>query len=259
MIELADIQMERPEIALPINRVGVSGLCFRLRLRDRAQGIQTVTAKAALAVNLGPDRRGTHMSRFVEILDAWQEELGCQSVRRLLETLRERLKSDRAWAKFQFAYLMRKSSPKTGACAWTAYNCSVMAELAETPVFTLGIEVPVMTVCPCSAAISAEGAHSQRALIRMKIRIDHFVWLEEFIELASAAGSSPVYPLLKREDEKFVTEAAFANPAFVEDAARRVASGLRSLPRVLSFEVEVESMESIHNHNAFAAISSRDS
>lgn len=253
---LADIQAETPRFALELSRVGVAGLCFPLRLRDRAQGIQTVTSTAALAVNLDGSRRGTHMSRFVEVLDTWQEELGCQSVRRLLASLRERLDSECAWAEFQFSYLMRKAAPATSALAGMAYKCQVTAELADTLAFTLGLQVPVMTVCPCSQAISREGAHSQRALVNLKIHIEHFVWLEEFIELAEQAGSSPVYPLLKREDEKFVTESAFARPAFVEDVARNVATGLLRLPQVLAFEVKVESMESIHNHNAFACISS---
>lgn len=254
--QLADIQMDAPGIPLPINRVGVSGLCVPLRLRDRARGIQTVAASAALAVDLDAGSRGTHMSRFVEILDAWQEELGCQSVAHLLEELKARMGSSRAWVNFGFAYLMRKAAPSGGGSAEMAYNCSVTAWLSDRLVFRLGIEVPVMTVCPCSAAICTIGAHSQRALIRMKINIRHFVWLEEFIELAEKAGSSPVYPLLKREDEKLVTESAFAKPQFVEDVARAVAASLYAHGQALSFEVEVESMESIHNHNAFAVISS---
>lgn len=256
MSELADIQRQAPEIPLALEKVGVSGLRFPLRLRDKARGIQTVAATAALAVDLPADRRGTHMSRFVEILDSWQEELGCQSMRHLLAALRERLDSQRAWANFGFSYLVRKLAPSGKYAAGMAYDCSVAAELSASLIFTLGIKVPVMTVCPCSQAISREGAHSQRAIVSMKIQIGHFVWLEDFIALAEKAGSSPVYPLLKREDEKFVTESAFANPAFVEDVARRVAKGLCAMPQALSFDVEVESMESIHNHNAFARVSS---
>lgn len=259
MKELADLQSGEAEIGLPIDRVGVKGLCFPLRLRDRASGIQTVTATAALAVDLHSTLRGAHMSRFVETLSAWQEELGCQSMRNLLENLQKRLGSTRAWAHLKFKYLMRKTAPASARSADIAYNCSVSAELAQKLSFRLGVQVPVMTVCPCSQAISCIGAHSQRAMIRMKILIERFVWLEDLILLAEAAGSSPVYPLLKREDEKFVTEAAFANPAFVEDVARRVAARLAELPDVLGFDVEVESMESIHNHNAFAQISGKPS
>lgn len=253
---LADIQSQQPAQAIAIDRVGVNGLCFPLRLRDKARGIQTVTAQAALAVDLPAQARGTHMSRFVEVLDAWQEELGCQSMRRLLEELKARLHANRAWADFHFLYLVRKQAPAAGAGADMAYKCSVSAWLAEQLSFTLGLEVPVMTVCPCSLAISRQGAHSQRALVKMEIKINSFVWLEEFIGIAEQAGSSPVYPLLKREDEKFVTENAFARPAFVEDVARCAAALLAAHPQVEAYSVAVESMESIHNHNAFACIAS---
>lgn len=253
---LADIQATRPDAELAIDKVGVRGLVFPLRLRDRANGVQTVTARASLAVDLPARVRGAHMSRFVEALDAWQEDLGCQSMRRLLESLRSRLHSGRAWAKLDFAYLIRKSAPASGGSAGIAYECSVAAELKDSLIFTLGVKAPVMTVCPCSLAISAQGAHSQRAMISLRARISRFVWLEDFIELAEACGSSPVYPLLKREDEKYVTEAAFSQAAFVEDVARRAAAGLAAHPQVEGFEVEVESIESIHNHNAFAYIAS---
>lgn len=255
---LADIQSEQPLNAIALDRVGVNGLCFALRLRDRAKGTQTVTAQATLGVNLPPQARGTHMSRFVEVLDAWQEELGCQSMGRLLEQLRQKLSASRAWAKFRFLYLMRKKSPCGDASADMAYKCSVSADLARRLSFTLGLEVPVMTVCPCSLAISSQGAHSQRAIVKMRVKTSRFVWLEEFIEIAEQAGSSPVYPLLKREDEKFVTETAFANPAFVEDVARAAASLLSACNQVEGFALKVESMESIHNHNAFAFVATPD-
>lgn len=254
--KLADIQSGKPGIELPIDKVGVNGLVFRLTLRDRAEGKQTVTATAALGVNLPATRKGTHMSRLVEALDTWQEELGCQSMRRLLAGIQKNLDATHAFAQFQFAYLLRKSAPVSNYPASQSYNCTVSASLsADTLTFSLGLEVPVMTVCPCSLAISAQGAHCQRAIVRLTINIDKFIWLEDFIAMAESAGSAPVYPLLKREDEKFVTEQAFAHPAFVEDVARGVAQRLINNEDVRAFNVEVESMESIHNHNAFATIS----
>lgn len=252
---LADIQSEAPAIAMPLDSVGVRGLVFRLTLKDRAKGSQTVSAKASLGVDLPLDRRGTHMSRLVEALDNWHDELGCRSVRRLLAGIQERLGARRAFARFEFAYLLRRQAPRSGASASMAYDCSVSAILdGDSLSFDLGLAVPVMTVCPCSLAIARIGAHCQRALVRIRASIEHFVWLEEFIELAEAAGSAPVFPLLKREDEKFVTELAFSQPAFVEDVARAVAAALKAQPHVHAFGVNVESMESIHNHNAFASI-----
>lgn len=252
---LADVQSAKPAIAMSVDRVGVKGLIFPLVLRDRALGTQTVTARAALGVDLPADRRGTHMSRLVEALDGWHEVLGCRSMRRLLQGIRARLDAARAFATFEFAYLMRKQAPRGTAAANMAYDCSVSATLAgEDLAFELGARVPVMTVCPCSLAIADTGAHCQRAMVSIRAAIDRFVWLEDFIAIAEAAGSAPVYPLLKREDEKYVTELAFSRPAFVEDVARGAACALKALPHVHAFAVSVESMESIHSHNAFASI-----
>ncbi len=252
---MEDVQNRAPEVALDIDRVGVRGLRLPLRVRDRAGGSQTTVASADLGVELPSARKGTHMSRLVEALEDWDEGLDRQSVQRLLESVRRRLDARRAWVRFAFPYFVRKSAPARGDAAPLAYDCAVTSELDDSgQVFILDLAVPVMTVCPCSKAISREGAHSQRALVRIRARISGFVWLEELIELAEGAGSSAVYTLLKREDEKFVTEQAFARPAFVEDVVRATASALERHPRVTDFTVEVESMESIHNHNAFARI-----
>lgn len=252
---LEDVQNSAPAVPLPVDLVGVKGLIFPLTLKDRAQGRQTVSARAFLGVNLPAARRGTHMSRLIEALDSWHEELGCRSVRRLLAGIQQRLAADVAVARFDFAYLVRRQAPTSGVSASMAYECSVAATLAGNELsFDLGLTIPVMTVCPCSLAIASVGAHCQRALARIRARIEHFVWLEEFIELAETAASAPVYPLLKREDEKFVTELAFANPAFVEDVARAIAAALKAHAGVKAFGIEVESMESIHNHNAVASI-----
>lgn len=252
---MEDVQNRAPEVALDIDRVGVRGLRLPLRVRDRAGGTQSTVASADLGVELDSARKGTHMSRLVEALEDWDEGLDLQSVRRLLASVRRRLDARRAWVRFAFPYFVRKSAPARGDAAPLAYDCAVTSELDDSgQTFLLDLAVPVMTVCPCSKAISREGAHSQRALVRIRARISGFVWLEELIELAEAAGSSAVYTLLKREDEKFVTEQAFARPAFVEDVVRATASALEQHPRVTGFTVEVESMESIHNHNAFARI-----
>lgn len=277
---LADIQTSSPENPIKINCVGIKGIQCHVRLRDKNNGSQVTVATASLGVDLSPVYKGTHMSRLVEALQQWNEELNYHSMRALLTNMRERLNSGRAWAAFRFPYLMFKTPPATENIgsdiknnadnsapnadygshkgATIGYNCVVTGELEGNELkYSLEIEVPVMTVCPCSKAISKEGAHSQRALVRLKIGIASFVWLEEFIELAENSGSSPVYPLLKRKDEKYITELAFSRPKFVEDVARDVADALNKHPLVSWFEVEVESMESIHNHNAFACVYSR--
>ena len=252
---MEDVQSHAPTVPLNIDRVGVRELRLPLLVRDRAQGSQQTVASVDLGVDLPSAFKGTHMSRFVEALEEWNEEISYQSVRRLLENIKERLGARRAWARFSFPYFIRKAAPASGSPGTVAYACRLTGELDENgQSFLLDLDVPVMTVCPCSKAISREGAHSQRADVRMAVRMRGFCWIEDFIEIAEASGSSPVYSLLKREDEKFVTEDAFSRPTFVEDVVRNVASRLADHPHVSGFRVEVESYESIHAHNAFACI-----
>ena len=201
--------------------------------------------------------KGTHMGRFVEALEHWAGELDYHSFRTLLDDIVVRLQARSAHVRFVFPFFLRRKSPVSGANSLMDYTCRVDGLLKDGKLtFTLGADVPVMTVCPCSKAISDEGAHSQRAEVRIRTRFDGFVWLEDLIEIGEQAGSCQVYALLKREDEKYVTETAFANPTFVEDVVRNVANGLTEHPQINWFKVEVESFESIHNHSAFAVIES---
>jgi GTP cyclohydrolase I len=252
---MEDVQNHSPAIALNIDRVGIRGLKLPLLVRDRQEGRQQTVARVDAGVDLPSAFKGTHMSRFVAALDAWNDEISYQSLRRLLQTIKKRLGAQRAYARFCFPYFIRKSAPASGSSSLVPYECRLTGELDENgQTFLLEVDVPVMTVCPCSKAISREGAHSQRAVVRMSIRMTGFSWLEEFIEIAEKSASSAVYTLLKREDEKFVTEHAFANPRFVEDVVRNVAQRLSAHEQVAWFRVEAESMESIHSHNAFASI-----
>lgn len=252
---MEDVQSHAPQVALNIDRVGVRELRLPLLVRDRTKGTQQTVASVDLGVDLPSAFKGTHMSRFVETLEEWNAEISYQSVRRLLLDIKQRLEARRAYARFCFPYFIKKSAPASGIPALVSYQCRLTGELDdEGQHFCLEVDVPVMTVCPCSKAISDEGAHSQRAMVRMSLRMKVFSWLEDFIDIAEASGSSAVYTLLKREDEKFVTEHAFAHPTFVEDVVRNVAQRLSEHGQVEWFSVEVESMESIHNHNAFARI-----
>ena len=252
---MEDVQSHAPLVALNIDRVGVRELRLPLLVRDRTKGTQQTVASVDLGVDLPSAFKGTHMSRFVETLEEWNAEISYQSVRRLLLDIKQRLEARRAYARFCFPYFIKKCAPASGIPALVSYQCRLTGELDdEGQHFCLEVDVPVMTVCPCSKAISDEGAHSQRAMVRMNLRMKVFSWLEDFIDIAEASGSSAVYTLLKREDEKFVTEQAFAHPTFVEDVVRNVAQRLSEHGQVEWFSVEVESMESIHNHNAFARI-----
>jgi GTP cyclohydrolase I len=257
---MRDIQSGPPDVAIAVDRVGIKNFRLPLSVRDRAsRGRQHTVAEVELSVDLPARFKGTHMSRFVEALSGFTGELDLVSFRALLSDVRARLEAENAHMTLTFPYFLAKPSPSSGAASLMDYVCQVSGEFeGEKFRQTLGVEVPVMTVCPCSLAISDQGAHSQRAVVSIRCRFSGFVWLEELIEMAEAAGSSPVYALLKREDEKHVTEQAFANPTFVEDVARRVASALAAHPKVTWYRVEVESFESIHNHSAFAGIEGRN-
>ncbi|MDL2285524.1 GTP cyclohydrolase FolE2 [Desulfovibrio sp. OttesenSCG-928-F07] len=252
---MQDVQNSPSSVAMVIDRVGVNNIKLPLVVNDKVNGRQHTVAMVDLGVDLPAEFKGTHMSRFVEALENRTEELSYQSLKCLLQDIKTRLHASRAFARFKFTYFMRKVAPVSGSSGLLGYECALTGELANgNPKMILDIEVPVMTVCPCSKAISSEGAHSQRAMVRMSLVMTGFAWIEEFVEIAEKSGSSPVYPVLKREDEKYVTEHSFANPCFVEDVVRSVAASLNAHPQLEWFSVEVESFESIHAHNAFARI-----
>lgn len=252
---MEDVQNSPAKVAMSIDRVGVRDLTLPLVVRDRQSGSQSTMAKVALSVDLPAHFKGTHMSRFVEALEDWSEELDYQSFHNLLSDILRRLEAERAHAELSFPYCLQKKSPVSGRKGIMSYECTVEGEMVGDDLeFTLGVKVPVMTVCPCSKAISDEGAHSQRAVVHIKTKSKGFIWIEDLVEIAEASGSCEVFSLLKREDEKHVTERSFANPTFVEDVVRNAAIGLEKHPKISWYQVDVESFESIHNHCAFASI-----
>lgn len=253
---MPDIQSDPAEVALAIDRVGVKGLKKPIRVRDRRQGESPAVAEIDLSVDLPARFKGTHMSRFVEALEEFTGALDHKSFRGLLVSLRDRLQAQRSHARLAFTYFMPETSPEAGAMSLAGYDCFLEGDLeSEKLTLTVGVDVPVMTVCPCSLAICNQtGAHSQRAIVRVRAKAEGFVWIEELVGVAQSAASSPVYSLLKRADEKKVVETAFAKPAFVEDVVRSAARALLDHKLVTWFRVEVESLESIHPHNAFAVI-----
>lgn len=262
--ELIDVQSQKPNLPIRINRVGIRQLSMPVIVKQRAkkEGQRTV-ASLSLAVDLPAESNGTHMSRFVDKL----QTMACESngidypvLLKLLQETCTSLNAQKAHFSMSFPYFITKKAPVSEIPAVVSYQCCLEGEIdmarqgsAFSP-FSLTVTVPVMTVCPCSKAISEEGAHSQRADVKINARMNGYVWIEDMIELAESAGSSPVYSLLKRPDEKYVTEHAFAQPCFVEDVARNVAHALSRHRQVETFSVEVESYESIHAHNAFAYI-----
>jgi len=257
MSDLKDTQSERDDRQLPIDRVGVRSLRFPLRIRDRDSALQHTVATVSLAVDLPHHYKGTHMSRFVEVLHAHGSELTVATIAGMPMELIKKLHADKAHVEFRFPYFRAKKAPVSGAEGLLDYGVvfEVNAD-KDSSDFVLTVEVPVTTLCPCSKAISARGAHNQRGIVTLAVRFSEPVWIEDLIELVEASASAQLYSLLKRPDEKFVTEAAYDNPVFVEDLVRNVAQKAKSHPRLTWFRVEAENFESIHNHNAWAMIES---
>ncbi|MDQ3623999.1 MAG: GTP cyclohydrolase FolE2 [Verrucomicrobiota bacterium] len=252
---LSDTQNQPDERNLPIDRVGVKSLRYPMQVRDKARTLQHTIATITLTVDLPHHFKGTHMSRFVEVLNEFGPELHVDNIHTILRELVERLDSESAQAEFEFPFFLEKSAPVTGAVGLMNYVARFNATLANGVVdFMVTVCVPVTTLCPCSKAISAQGAHNQRGQVTYSIRFSEPIWIEELIRLVEECASSELYSLLKRPDEKAVTERAYQNPVFVEDLVRNVAARSEREPRITWFKVEAENFESIHNHNAYALI-----
>lgn len=253
---LKDTQMEADRREVALQRVGVKGVELPFQIKSMADGHQTVLATVTLTADLAHRFKGTHMSRFIEILEEWRNRpVSGHEVREILQQTKAALKAEIAHMDIRFKYFIEKKAPSSRRKSILGYQ-SVFSGTMQggTFDFKLGTEVPISTLCPCSKAISAFGAHNQRATIRAMVKFvpGKFVWIEELAAMLGKQGSSEVFPLLKREDEKFITEQAFSNPKFVEDVVRDCVLELRKDARVRWFEVECEAEESIHQHNAFA-------
>lgn len=251
---MQDVQKQSDNRNIPIDQVGVKDLTYPIILLDRENEVQRTVASINMYVNLPHDFRGTHMSRFVEILNQHHHKLQIDSLDEVLLKMKKRLKAEEAHIEVFFSYFLEKFAPVSEAKSMMKYECSFTGNLREDLDFVLGVKVPVNTLCPCSKEISESGAHNQRSTISIKVRYNELIWIEELIEIAEQAASSPVYSLLKREDEKYVTEAAYDNPKFVEDVVRNLALALNKDDRIYWYKVESENFESIHNHNAYALI-----
>lgn len=255
--KLKDIQNSADLRGIDIQKVGVKDVEIPLIIQRKNESNQTVYAKARMSVSLPKHYKGTHMSRFMEVLNEWREKnlLGVD-IEGCLKDIMNRLDANSAELEFSFKYFLNKTAPISKNICTMSYDCSFEGEIDKNGKYTfiLGAKVPVTTLCPCSKEISDFGAHNQRAIIKIKVSYDNgkMIWLEDLISLAEQCCSAQVYPLLKREDEKFVTEQAYQNPKFVEDVLRDVVTRLRNHPDVNWFKVECEAFESIHNHSAWA-------
>ena len=251
---IEDVQGRADTRRIPIDRVGIKDIKHPVRVKDRSVGEQHTIATFNMYVNLPHDFKGTHMSRFVEILHR-EREISVESFGALLAEMTERLEADSGHIEMTFPYFVMKKAPVSGVQSLLDYRATLAAEMKDGRIETrLKVLVPVTSLCPCSKQISDYGAHNQRSHLTISARIREHVWLEELIDVAEEEGSCELYGILKRPDEKYVTERAYDNPKFVEDIVRDVATRLNADDRIREYVVEAENFESIHNHSAYARI-----
>ena len=248
-----DVQNLRDDRNIDIQKVGVKGIKYPIIVLDKVNGTQYVNASISMYVNLPHHFKGTHMSRFIEILNDYRGRINIKTFRQILEKMREKLIAESAHIEIEFPYFIEKQAPVTGARSLMEYRCSFLGESnGGKSDFLVGITVPVTTVCPCSKEISNEGAHNQRSIVTVMLRFTKFFWIEDIIKMIEDSASGEVYSLLKRPDEKYVTEKAYGRPMFVEDVVRSVAEKLNQNENFTWYSVEAENIESIHNHSAYA-------
>ncbi len=252
---MPDVQGSTDTRQIAINRVGIKSIRHPVKVLDRSGGVQHTIAMFNMYVSLPHNFKGTHMSRFVEILNSHEREISVENFPAMLRDMVEKLEAQSGHIEMNFPYFINKAAPVSGVESLMDYDVTLIGEICHGEIVpTIKVVVPVTSLCPCSKKISARGAHNQRSHVTAQVRINDHVWIEEIVQLIENEASCELYGLLKRPDEKYVTERAYDNPKFVEDMVRDVAARLNDEPRVDSYVVESENFESIHNHSAYALI-----
>jgi GTP cyclohydrolase IB len=254
VISIPDVQNLPDGRQIPIDKVGVKGLRYPICVKDRSKELQHTVGLFDLFVNLPHNFKGTHMSRFIEVLNEFRGEISMEKFEDVLKKIKTKLNAKSAHMNVEFPYFIEKNAPVTATPGLLSYTCFMRGALSDRFDLIVGVEVPVTTVCPCSKEISQYGAHNQRGLVRVQLRFKKFFWIEEIIEIVESSVSSEIFSLLKRPDEKFVTEKAYENPMFVEDVVRSAVSRLKAKNNFPWYRIEAENFESIHNHSAYAMI-----
>ena len=255
VVHIPDVQSSADTRRLAINKVGIKDIRHPVKVRDRSGGEQHTIAMFNMYVNLPHNFKGTHMSRFVEILNVPGREISVDSFKDMLTEMTGRLEAESGHIEMTFTYFVTKAAPVSGVESLMDYEVTFTGEIRDgRPAMNLKVVVPVTSLCPCSKKISKYGAHNQRSHVTVNVRTRGFVWIEDIIDLVEKEASCELYGLLKRPDEKYVTERAYENPKFVEDMVRDIAAKLNRDERVAAYSVESENFESIHNHSAYAMI-----
>ena len=253
--DIADVQSSADTRQIAINKVGIKDIRHPVRVKDRSEGEQATIANFNMYVYLPHNFKGTHMSRFVQILNTHEREITLDSFKVMLEEMAERLESTEGHIEMSFPFFVNKKAPISGVESLLDYHVTLLGQIKDgVSDISVKVIVPVTSLCPCSKKISDYGAHNQRSHVTLTVRMDEFVWIEELIDLVEAEASCELFGLLKRPDEKYVTERAYDNPKFVEDMVRDVAARLNADDRISAYTVESENFESIHNHSAYALI-----
>ena len=252
---IEDVQSSNDTRQIPINKVGIKDIRHPVRVRDRNMGEQHTIACFNMYVNLPHNFKGTHMSRFVEILNQHEHEISVESFKDMLREMAERLEAESGHIEMRFPYFVNKKAPVSGVESLMDYDVTFIGEVHNgVDEMAIKVVIPVTSLCPCSKKISEYGAHNQRSHVTVNARIKDFIWIEEIIDMVENEASCELFGLLKRPDEKQVTERAYDNPKFVEDMVRDVAARLNNEDRINAYVVESENFESIHNHSAYALI-----
>ncbi len=253
---MPDLQQSRDTRNIAIDKVGVKDIRYPIVVQDKQRERQHTVARVNMYVDLPDHFKGTHMSRFIEVLNLYHGEISVENMETILAEMKSRLGAGQAHLELDFPYFIEKRAPVSGARSLLEYQCRMLASLEKNYDFMLEARVPVTSLCPCSKQISERGAHNQRSLVTVQIRYGEHIWLEDLIRWVEDCASCPVYALLKREDEKAVTEQAYDRPMFVEDMVRAVTEKLRNVEGIHWFRVQCENFESIHNHSAYAMLES---
>ncbi|MBU0991203.1 MAG: GTP cyclohydrolase I FolE2 [Proteobacteria bacterium] len=255
---MIDIQKQRDDRNIPIDKVGVKNLRYPITVLDRVNGYQATVASISMFVDLPHQDKGTHMSRFVELLHLFRPEFSLKTFSTILGQMKENLDADSSHVEVTFPYFIEKQAPVSHSPGLMDYTCQITGFCDKNDEIDLVLEVivPISSVCPCSKEISDGGAHNQRGEVRLATRFRKFIWIEDMISVVEKSASCEVYSVLKRVDEKCVTEKGYNNPKFVEDIVRDVAMEMMHDENIIWFSVSAENFESIHNHSAYAYISS---
>ncbi len=254
---MKDVQNEPDHRNVAINKVGIKNLRYPVTVLDRDKGKQHTVAYINMYVDLPHECKGTHMSRFVELLHLFRPELSLKTFSDILTQMKSHLDARSAHIEVTFPFFIEKHAPVSRCAGLMDYTCRLVGSINSSKLDLVSeVQVPISSVCPCSREISARGAHNQRGMVHLRTRFKRFIWIEDMIELVEKTASCDVYSVLKRADEKYVTERGFSNPKFVEDIVRDIAVALKADKNITWFDVSVENFESIHNHNAYAYIAS---